>query len=328
MPIGRVRMKHGCSLLHVILIILEISAATMCFESHAQENSENLSSLLAARMTGLRNGTSVSPGIASDRLRNADPDLLISQLQSFANDVSPRVRREVISIMLEAVSIHDTLDNRKIVTRYLYNGCRDDNGVLRQWSLKRIRNFAASDFSSDTIEMIRSRIGREAIPERREFLLLYGAAGIEEAVPYLESIIQDAPADVDREGSLYASLAWYAHLALARLGKSDSAQRCVQHVRDKNSIRGSVVILQKLAYTRHPIAIEYLNEVLLSEERMPPLHGVAGRRIARDAANALSQCFDGFPISVEPGDVSSFSDEELSACREWMADWKNKPILK
>jgi hypothetical protein len=97
---------------------------------------------------------------------------------------------------------------------------------------------------------------------------------------------------------LYASPAWAATLALARMGEKESTEYVIAQVRrERDLILRSTSLFDDLAYTRQPAAFNLLREYLNSQARMPQVKdNVPGQLEAVRAATQFALYAKGCPV--------------------------------
>ena len=212
----------------------------------------------------------------------------------------PALRKEAVRILLE------------------FSGKEKDAGHGR-WVLEKLAEFAPTDFDDKAKEQIRDFV-RAKDPHGEAFLLA-GTAKVEAAKEDLKKW-----AEGDGEKFLLGDRAWSANLALARMGDPAAAKFCVEKLEAEKDIVQRARRFPDLAYTRHPVAVKYLTQQLMSEERLPGLKaGDPGTKVAMSALDALAKIVDKFPVQSPVGD---YNDAQLAAARGWVMDQKNNLTIK
>ncbi len=72
-----------------------------------------------------------------------------------------------------------------------------------------------------------------------------------------------------------------------------------------------------MKYVPQPAAVEYLKDLLLSDERLDPFSPtIPGPLAATYAASSLAVLLEGFPVNYR--NDYSYTDAEIRKCRRWI----------
>ncbi len=237
-----------------------------------------------------------------DSLLTDYPEDALDVLEKYRVDDAARRRLEAYRyIYMVGRSSRDSAVRKRVVSR-LVDGCRDSVGWQgnAQWLLE----FRKHEFTPEARTMLREFVVKE--PIRDDVLLVLGVARMDEMDNWLRKIS-------DRH--------FNAVLALARLGDDDAARRAVAHV-DKIENVGVRVgrWLDKLGYTRHPIALEYIASYLDNEEGEITLAQSGDYYRApfnKTALDVIAKHFPDCPVKRQDF-VGRYSDEDFTRVRDWL----------
>jgi hypothetical protein len=161
--------------------------------------------------------------------------------------------------------------------------------MLRGQLLKWLQDFRKEDFNAQAIQTL---ISLPWTPEfAPEAIRLVGIAEAATAIPRLKAEIREAPTGTDWPTGYYASNAWAALLALARLGDSSSLERIIRQVQNESDIViRATILFGDLGYTRRSAAFTVLKTYMNSDQRLPAVkETVPGRIEACYAAAVFSK---------------------------------------
>lgn len=259
--------------------------------------------------------------VSNDLIRGTDPIAFLEILDTYLEEDSEEVRREAYWNMSRTGMIHTTPNVRRAVTDRLVAGFEDPSPHVRDIINRRLGGFLARDFTPQAKQKLR-QLAHATSPPNTIYLHYLGVAGITEEIPFIESLLGPTQ-EIYRAGVFNvrgsaAELEWDALLVLARLGDDRAAQRAVEIVDSEERMKDKLQEARAfLAYTRHPIAVDYIVQMLLSNATIPIR---TGEHIpaARGAARILSLMLDNFPNISEYADrTGTYRGDDLEAVRAW-----------
>jgi hypothetical protein len=115
--------------------------------------------------------------------------------------------------------------------------------------------------------------------------------------------------------------------ALARMGDETAMGELLARI-DKlvgADMSRAVSLFDRISYTRHPLAVRYLEAFLARDEELPPHDGRPSELVATHAAAQLGKMMEGFP---QPADGHRYGAGDISTCREWLRKHRENLILR
>lgn len=148
----------------------------------------------------------------------------------------------------------------------------------------------------------------------RRLIAIVDVADIVSCFPMLKTIAQDAGND-SQAFAWYNRTSWEALLVLSRHGDAEAAAKAVSIMEEEQDIvwratRGAEIA----ASLRQPAGIRYLQGLLCSDEKMPPLDSGWQGPVYQRALSLLGQTLDAFPVQA----VSETVTDYVTRCRSWM----------
>lgn len=231
------------------------------------------------------------------------PGYTLELLDSHSKDPNKRIRYACAAHAWQIGVAHRPVTPiRKEVVRQLVDKCFDLEGSVWQPAARWLLDFDEQDFTSDVVKTLGDNVIKD--PIRDDVLLVVGVANLFILENWLKSI-------EDKH--------FFAVLALARLGDDDAARHAVAYVKQKGTRPGMLnPLLGRLAYTRHPLVLDYL-EVYLNRD-----DGGITRKESGDYSRppyskvtleALAKHWPNFP--VKKNNPYKYTDADLQAAREW-----------
>ena len=232
------------------------------------------------------------------------PEFSLKALARYKNDENAWVRfyaNGLVSLVASDRGPGDSI--RKIAVRHLVEACFDAEGLVWTHAAEKLLGFQEQDFTLEALEILADGVVQE--PVREEVILVAGVANVVVLEKWLAT---KAPKNLN------------AALALARMGDDDAARQAVAQVDGKKDENLRVhAFLQKLAYTRHPIALEYIAGYLDRED---------GERRGNDyhfppyreyALTAIAMHFPDCPVRRDKGRRRKESPSaDFEAVKKWV----------
>ncbi len=234
----------------------------------------------------------------------ADDAAAIALLDSYVVNESHRVRWQAASLLYDVGKSSRDCGIRTQVTDRLARLAfdKDVGQSVSKWLL----NFEEDDFSRQAKNLLSNeiRMGNQD----RNLVYVAGVAGLHD----LEGLLRDR---ADR-GSLDAMF------ALIRMGDETRIDAAIVRVdREPNHVSRSTILLERLAYTRHPKAYRYIGTFLNSDERLPQVkNNVPGTPVAQRAMDILVREVPGCPIGTDGHVRYSYTREEIAIVRDWLRE--------
>jgi len=193
-------------------------------------------------------------------------------------------------------------------------GDRDD--AIAQYVTARLLSFKENEFSVKAKKIMVSIFKRPNYDH--DFILICGTAQLKELVPRLKKLA----AGFDRtKDDWYSTTAWYATLALARMGDAKKTDAIIAAVElELEPVLRVTRLLRQVAYTRQPDCIKLLQKYLESSETLPGLRNESrGTEFNQYALEYLAFYMDDFPI--KPTGIG-YSKEEIEIARAFLKKGK------
>lgn len=241
------------------------------------------------------------------------PERSLDLLAPYERHDSARIRRVAYAHCFSlGVSTTDP-EIRREVTLRLVHACADSDGLVWQHAAKWLRSFEEHDFMEDSKVLLHKLLMDD--PPRRDIVLVVGVAEMREDLPRLKLLLVDEPV-AWKSGP--GSVSWSARLARARMGSQEDVRRAIELVKlEKDPIIRVGKLLRALAYTRQPVALEYIATFLDSDGRFPPLKkNDPGILYAQYAMDALARYVPSFPAKTD--NIGVHTQADIIRAREWM----------
>jgi len=217
------------------------------------------------------------------------------------------LRFDLLGMAWDAGSRSPDAATRKAMVRYLLDATGAKSEHPEQ-ALKFLLDFAEGDFDRDARAILETLpLSGEGAAEVARVL---GVAQLHSRRPELKTLSEQAPAG--KAHALYASSAWAASLALARMGDEERMKFVIAQVKaERDPVLRPTQLFDDLAYTRRQEAFDALRGYLRSAERLPRVKDhVPGTREAVRAATQFALYAEGCPVAgdnVEEADLHRIS---------------------
>jgi hypothetical protein len=285
---------------------------------------------LEGAVDALRSGRPAT--VSTSTLKQVDPAQMLDALAPLRMDVSETTRfhanRLAWSLAKARVDADgaDEIAARRRVAEWLATSAVDASPLVSQQAVNWLLDFEEADFSSaakDALDRASVKIG--SYPK---LLRVIGIANPPGAMATLDAwIASDAARGADgRSGMWYGSSAWHARLAKARLGSADDARNVAEQVEAEVEVVTRVSrLLDDLAYTRRPEAIEVIGRYLRSDGRLPSACGkgdAAGVLYAEHAVHALTEAAPEMPVPRKF--IGGYAQSDIHLARTWLDGQENR----
>ena len=237
-------------------------------------------------------------------------------LKRYEDDTDSRVRSRVRIMKAKiALQSRDGSTRQQVVEDFARDiGDRDD--AIAQYVTARLLSFKENEFSVKAKKIMVSIFKRPNYDH--DFILICGTAQLKELVPRLKKLA----AGFDRtKDDWYSTTAWYATLALARMGDAKKTDAIIAAVElELEPVLRVTRLLRQVAYTRQPDCIKLLQKYLESSETLPGLRNESrGTEFNQYALEYLAFYMDDFPI--KPTGIG-YSKEEIEIARAFLKKGK------
>lgn len=297
-----------------ILLLMVISTTSL-----SQEVNQEISNIMQAA----RNGESLI--FSKNLINESNSGTILNALEDYYTDTMLMVRSKAYSItkMIGVESMDKKI--REKVVNSLCDALKDESSGIIGMASRYLSSFNSSDFNQEAQQKLVDLLDEQP-PHYKRIIKLVGFLGVPAYEPQLREVL-------DNDSTLKASERWAVHLALARLGNQQSLNYCVNKV-------GSLVVnddvvyelLPDLVYIRQPQAINYLVEVLNSDEKKcsspdpdSDMKFVCGYRVMEFLAPVIKD----FPLKTKAsGDIDGYPyPEALKIARQWFEENKTYELV-
>ena len=274
---------------------------------------------IASYFQEIRKGKRLPPPFS---INDANADKLVSSLIPYLNDSSEVVRSKDILVLKDIGINSKQLATRQKVTSHLVL-CMAANDLSRATAYSSLKKFAKEDFDKAAKDSLLNFTDRK-YPHKEELIKLIGFAGKPDAIEKIRKFSTSENA---------VPLRWSTLLALARLGDQEAISSVLQRAR-KIKVNDEVVtqLFPDLVYTRQKQVIEYLVEVLMSDETNCESADndnstsiLCGYRVMEQLAPAIKN----YPLSLDAsGDIKTNDyKKSLEEIRNWFKQGNGSYII-
>jgi hypothetical protein len=250
-------------------------------------------------------------------------DQYVAPLAAYLQDTVPSVRVEAYYLLCQLGSATKQKNTRKRIVSLLIGGWQDrDNGIHRIVD-NGLTRFQPEDFDRAAIDSVRSRV--KALPSNPGTLFkLVGYLQLQDLASKIKSSVEEqTPAlrPLDR---------WAGYIALARLGDQQAVDVILNRIRVFGVNDDAVYeLFPDLIYTRSYRAIQYLEEVLFSDERncgAPSAESRQKMTCAYRVMELLAPVIKDYPVKISTdGSVTTDNyPKALETTRAWFKQQNGK----
>lgn len=271
-----------------------------------------------------RNGNSLlfNTGLISDKFETWILDLI----EPYYSDTMIMVRSKVYDIAKTVGMQSADINTRRKVANILLQACKDKNSGISGMASQSLTYFNKTDFNEQAGKNLADLLNCHPA-HYTNIIKLVGFVQPTDAENILLYIIAT-------DSTLNPTTRWAIHMALARIGNKEQIAYCVNKVKNI-AVNDSVVydLLPDLIYIRQPEAIDYLIEVLNSDEKNcsspdPDFDEkiLCGYRVMEYLAPIIKN----FPLQVgASGDIKGYSyPDALEIARKWFEENKEYELIK
>lgn len=303
-------MKEVCFLLKGCLLLLAIIVPLSLF-SQTED-------LIKADIDSLRAGSS---NIHDYSIDSTNERSILLLLKKYESDRNVRVRKHLRIIRaIIADKTADTLVKQEIVESYVQD-CLSPEPYINQFAYERLPYFNEHDYSPKAKQLMVTVFNKGVYSG--EFILACGMAQAKQLAPAFKKLA----AGFNRKKAGWPSTpAWYACLALARMGEPEKIDTIITAVELELDASYRVgILLRYIAYTRHPDCVTLLRKYLQSTERFPSERdNNSGYPYSRHALNYMARYLNGFPVKYSD---LGYSAEDVQAALEYYKEKDRKNFI-
>jgi hypothetical protein len=251
---------------------------------------------------------------------------VLNFIKKFENDPHKRVQLHVRMVRAQlAYKTADTLLRQQIVETFVED-CMSPDPYISQYVYERLQYVQQNDFSPRAKQLLIT-VFKKGKYERR-FLLICGVAQVKQLIPSLKKMAVKFDRTKD---DWQGTIAWYASLALLRMGASANVDAMITAVElEANDIYRVGILLRFIAYTRHPDCIRLLRKYLETSARLPAIRESLVPSVNEElgvpynqyALNYLARYLENFPVKFN--DSIGYSTGELETARAYFRNKENR----
>ncbi len=299
----------------LIKVVIQIAIVTSAFHVYSQNHLVNY-------FTAIQNNQSTSI--------EKETQLLLSDISSWSslityqNDSNAHVRNQSYLLIARLGQKSRRVEDRTWAVEQLIKTNQHKDSGLVGLVVRELSAFQREDFTLASRDSLRN-IVQQKISHYASWLRLIGYIGLKDQISNIRSQLE--------RGTLSRGEKWAANLSLSRMGDESALQFVLTRVKQLK-VNDEVIyeLFPDLIYTRQPVAIQYLVEVLNNDE---PLCESADAENAKPLAcgyrimELLAPVIKGFPLKVDGSGDLSVPDYKvaLQQVRAWFKNHADYKIL-
>jgi hypothetical protein len=244
----------------------------------------------------------------------------LAGIKTWYNDTLKDIRSRAVTITARMGLKTKEPAFRQEAVKMLVQACDDKDIALAGSAINYLTHFNRRDFVKETRDSVGALLKKQ-LPQFEKLIRLAGFLELKDQQPFLENLLNNK--------SLSTKLQWSIHLALARMGNTNSANVCLQLAKG-SPVDDNIVyyVLPDLVYTRQKQVYNYLLEILNSDKKSctSPNPNYAGHILCGyRVMEALAGVVKDFPIKTsKSGDIITDDyDKALQTTREWFKTHKD-----
>jgi hypothetical protein len=246
-------------------------------------------------------------------------DQYIAPLATYLQDTVPSLRVEAYSLLCQLSNTVKQKSARKRIVNLLIRGWQDKDKGIQRLVDNGLTRFHPQDFDRVAIDSVRSRV--QKLPSNPGTLFkLVGYLQLQAVAPKIKSYVE--------EPALRPQDRWAGYIALARLGDQQAVDVILNRIRTFGVNDDAVYeLFPDLIYTRSYRAIQYLEEVLFSNERncgAPSAESRQKMTCAYRVMELLAPVIKDYPVTVSAGGGIATKNypQALETTRAWFKQRK------
>lgn len=274
-------------------------------------SAQDLSSDIAAEIAAVK--TEKYHLIDAQKLLQYNHKTLLDSLKNYDNNFSSDVRYNVQ--LLEYKIAKTNPADSQIVQEVVYRLARalsDTSTRVRQNAAKKLLTFSEKDFNDRADRYIIKNL--DVFVQSKEIYTIIGLANIVDLKDEMLSTVKYYKAS---KLSDFNSSNWGMHMALARMGNTESINYCITGIDNySDAVQKYTLLIKDLAYIKNKQAVLLLRKYLDYTTLLPSESvGVKGTPYNHYALDVLVSMLEDFPVKSE-GKV--YTDNDLQLARDWI----------
>jgi hypothetical protein len=250
-------------------------------------------------------------------------DQYIEPLTAYVQDTVSALRAEAYYLLCQLGHKTKQKNTRKRIVSVLVRGWHDQDKGIQRLIDNGLTRFQPQDFDRAALDSVRSRVKKLPSNPATVFKLA-GYLQLQDLAPKIKSYVeQETPAQRSQDR-------WAGYIALARLGDQQAVDVILNRVRTFGVNDDAVYeLFPDLVYTRSYRAIQYLEEVLFSDERKCGAASAGSRQkmtCAYRVMELLAPVIKDYPVaaSVDGGVATDNYLKALQTTRAWFKQQNGK----
>jgi len=244
----------------------------------------------------------------------------LAGIKTWYNDTLKDIRSRAVTISARMGLKTQEPAFRQEAVKMLVQACDDKDIALAGSAINYLTHFNRRDFVKDTRDSVGTLLKKQ-LPQFEKLIRLAGFLELKDQEQFLENLLN--------EKSLSTKLQWSIHLALARMGSSNSIKAILALAKgypvDDNMV---YYVFPDLVYTRQKQVYNYLLEILYNDKKSCTSpnpnyagHILCGYRVMESLAKVVKD----YPLKTsKSGDIITDDyDKALQTTREWFKTHKD-----
>jgi hypothetical protein len=248
-------------------------------------------------------------------------DQYIAPVAVYLQDTVPSLRVEAYYLLSQLGNATKQKNARKRIVSLLIHGWHDKDQGIQRLVDNGLTHFHPQDFDRAAIDSVRSRV--EKLPANPGALFkLVGYLQLQALAPKIKSYVEE------EDPGLRPQDRWAGYIALARLGDQQAVDVILNRIRTFGVNDDAVYeLFPDLIYTRSYRAIQYLEEVLFSNERncgAPSAESRQKMTCAYRVMELLAPVIKDYPVTASAGGGIATNNyaQALETTRAWFTQRK------
>ncbi len=314
-------MQFKINMMKLIHIQLTVMTFLLMLVSISTMKGQNIETKITNMMENTRNQGFVE--LDETIVSKGNPQEVLNALSAYDEDPLKQIRHTAMILEYQIAQKHPSDEIVAEVVERLAQHSLDEEHIVWQQAARLLLNFYAADFSDKAADTIKDALNRSELSN--EIILVGGIVGHRDEIEKLKVKYQQEEANSNYLWD--GKPTWACQLALARMGDNIAINEVVSRVTTENEpILKITRLLKDLEYIRQPQAIEVLNQILNSEERLPSVKtGRPGTKYAYHALDLLAKSIKDFPVKSKGVGCSK---QELEDARKWMNEKSTYQIIR
>ncbi len=250
----------------------------------------------------------------------AIPAAMLPELQKYENDTTVKVRSFIYRLTDRIGKKNTNVPLRKDIVYRLVTACKDNDAGIRARAASALKWYKQEEFTEQSKNQLAAYLSSGPAIYKNIVRIIGWLEMYNQISPIRNLLNNDTLLTDDKDR-------WQLHLSLARMGNQEAADYCTNLVRNKG-VNDRIIhhMFRDLVYTRQSQAIDYMVEVLQSEDQNcmapnPDLKGniVCGYRVME----LLAPIIEDFPLKMArgiPQIQTNDYEQALETSRMWFRE--------